>query len=257
MPEPDDVELWNAAAAQYDEDTQGGGRHGWRQERIISPALFRLLGEVAGQDILDAGCGPGWLSVLLAQRGAHVTGVDGAAQMLARARQRAAGVSASITFVHADLCAALPLPDRSFDGIVSNMVLMDIPAIDTALAQFRRLLRPGGRLVFSITHPAFFPWFWTRDDAGNKLYKPVDDYLTVRPDMNDFWGPTRHYHRPLSWYVGALVSAGFVLDALVEPTPERMARDANTDYLWRLPDYLMMRALPRAPSGTTTNADDR
>lgn len=246
MPEPDDIELWNAAAAQYEEDTQGG-RHGWRQERIISPALLRLLGEVAGQHILDAGCGPGWLSVLLAQRGAHVAGVDGAEQMLARARQRAAEASLSVTFVRADLRATLPLPDRSFDGIVSNMVLMDVPEVSTAFAEFRRLLRPTGRLVVAITHPLSL-WRWTRDDTGRKLYKAVDDYLTVRSIMEELWGPTRCYHRPLSWYVEALASAGFVIDALVEPTPEGMARDANTDYLWRLPDYAMVRALPR-PEG--------
>jgi ubiquinone/menaquinone biosynthesis C-methylase UbiE len=246
MPEPTDIDLWNAAAAQYEEDTHGG-RHGWRQERIISPALFRLLGAVTGQDILDAGCGPGWLSVLLAQRGARVTGVDGAEQMLVRAQQRAAAVSPSIAFVQADLCAALPLPSGSFDGIVSNMVLMDIPDIATAFAEFRRLLRPGGRLVLSITHPLSL-WRWTRDDSGRKLYKAVDDYLTVRPSMEDLWGPTRYYHRPLSWYVEALASAGFVLDSLVEPTPEGMVRDTNTDYLWRVPDYSMMRALPR-PAG--------
>jgi SAM-dependent methyltransferase len=248
MPEPDDLDLWNAAAAQYEEDTQGG-RHGWRQERIISPALLRLLGEVTGQALLDAGCGPGWLSVLLAQRGARVTGVDGAEQMLARARQRAAAASLNVRFMQADLCAALPLPDRSFDGIVSNMVLMDIPEVGPAFAESRRLLRPGGRLVFSITHPAFFPWFWTRDESGKKLYKPVDDYLTLRPDMNDFWGPTRHYHRPLSWYAEALSSAGFVIDALVEPTPEGIVRNPDTDYLWRLPDYAMIRARPGHAAG--------
>jgi len=203
-----------------------------------------LLGQVAGQDILDAGCGPGWLSVELAERGARVVGIDAAEQMLVRARERAASASVSIRFAQADLCSPLPLEGNSFDGIVSNTVLMDIPAVDVALTEFRRLLRPPGRLVFSITHPSFVMWSWTRDDSGRKLWKPVDDYLTIRSEVYDFWGPTRHYHRPLSWYISALASAGFVVDALLEPTPD-FERSPDTDHVWRIPDFVVIRALPR------------
>jgi len=244
MCDTDDIDLWNAAAAQYDAHLTSGDF--WRHQHVISPAVFGLLGQVAGQDILDAGCGPGWLSVELAQRGARVVGIDGSEQMLLRARERAASASQDVRFAEADLCSSLPLQDHSFDGVVANMVLMDIPAIGSALAEFRRALRPSGRLVFSITHSSFFLWFWTRDASGNKLWKPVDDYLTIRSDMNDFWGPTRHYHRPLSWYIGALASAGFVVDALLEPTPD-LERSPDTDHVWRIPDFVVIRALPRSP----------
>ena len=242
MSEIDDIDMWNAAAARYDAVVTDGSD--WRQQHVISPAVFGLLGEVADQDMLDAGCGPGWLSVELARRGARVVGVDAAEQMLLRARERAGDASQSIRFVQADLCSPLPLEDNSFDGIMSNMVLMDIPAIDTALAEFHRVLRPTGRFVFSITHPSFFMWLWARDATGKKLWKPVDDYLTIRSDMNDFWGPTRHYHRPLSWYIGALASAGFVVDALLEPTPD-FERSPDKDHVWRIPDFVVIRALPR------------
>lgn len=241
MNEMDDIDMWNAAAASYEAAVDAAD---WHQQHVISPAMFGLLGQVADQDILDAGCGPGWLSVALARRGARVVGIDAAEQMILRAHQRAKDASQSIRFTQADLCSPLPLENRSFDGIVCNMVLMDIPTIDMALAEFRRLLRLHGRLVFSITHPSFHMWLWTRDASGNKLYKPVDDYLTIRSDMNNFWGPTRHYHRPLSWYFEALVSAGFVVDALLEPTLD-FERNTETDHDWRIPDFMVIRALPR------------
>ena len=127
---------------------------------------------------------------------------------------------------------------------------LDIPAINLALAEFHRVLLPSGRLVFSITHPCFFMWNWERDAAGNKLWKPVDDYLTVRSEVLEIWGPTRHYHRPLSWYFDALALAGFVVDALLEPTPD-FERSTETDHVWRIPDIMVIRALPRPP-GTVT-----
>jgi SAM-dependent methyltransferase len=238
----DDIGLWNAAADAFEKGLTSGTD--WRHDHVIGPAMFELLGDVADHDILDAGCGPGWMGTKLAQQGARVVGIDASEEMLARARRRAEVASAPMQILRGDLCAPLPLDDHSFDAVVANMVLMDIPTVDVALAEFRRVLRLSGCLVFSITHPSFFPWCWTRDDAGNKLWKPVDDYLTIRRDTNDFWGPTPHYHRPLSWYVDAVASAGFVIDALHEPVPD-FERTAEREYVWRVPDFIVIRALPR------------
>jgi ubiquinone/menaquinone biosynthesis C-methylase UbiE len=239
----DDIGMWNAAAARYhrfvSEDDD------WRWQYVLCPAIFRLLGEVSDCDVLDAGCGQGWLSLELARRGARVAGADAAANMLSLARAQAADERRDIAFVEADLCRPLPFASRSFDIIVSNMVLMDIADMAAAVAEFARVVRPRGRLVISITHPSFFMWCWERSAAGDKLWKPVDDYLTARSTVIEFWGPTRHYHRPLSHYTSALSAAGFVIDELLEPLPVS-ARTAEHDHLWRVPDFLMIRALPRA-----------
>ncbi|NIO76703.1 MAG: methyltransferase domain-containing protein [Armatimonadetes bacterium] len=239
MNEMDDIEMWDAAAEPYDAAVDDN----WRQCHITNPALFQLLDQVEDQDILDAGCGPGWLSVEIARRGARVVGIDAAEQMILRARERAKDAPQNIRFMQADLCSPLPLQDHSFDGVVANMVLMDIPEIDRTLAEFRRVLRPAGRLVLSITHPCFFMWNWKRDAAGNKLWKPVDDYLTVRSEVIEIWGPTRHYHRPLSWYFDVLASVGYVVDMLLEPTPD-FERSAETGHVWRIPDIMVIRAVP-------------
>jgi hypothetical protein len=99
----------------------------------------------------------------------------------------------------------------------------------------------GGR--FSITHPSFLMWLWTRDESGKRLWKPADGYLTIRSDPNDFWGPTRRCHRPLSWYFGAPMSARFLADALREPTPGSEP-SPELDHVWRIPDFVVIRALP-------------
>jgi ubiquinone/menaquinone biosynthesis C-methylase UbiE len=194
MGEIDDVDMWNAAAPGFEAGVTDGSD--WRQQHVIHPAVLSLLGQVEDQHILDAGCGPGWLSVKLAERGARVIGLDAAEQMVLRARERAADAPQNIQFVQADLCSPLPLEDSSFDGVVCNMVLMDIRKIHTAVAEFRRVLRLSGRLVLSITHPAFFPQLWEKDGDGRPLRKePVEDYLNVRSEIiNMCGGPTRHYH---------------------------------------------------------------
>lgn len=237
MSQATDLELWNAAAGAY-EETFVTNRD-WRKREILGPALFDLLGDVAGQELLDAGCGQGWLSRELAGRGARVVGVDGSTEMLARARRQTAEGGPS--FLQADLCASLPLASASFDTVVSSMVLMDIPEIATAIGEFRRVLRPTGGLLIAITHPSFFPWAWTRGASGEKLYKPVDEYLDEWSCLNQFWGPTRHYHRPLSHYVGALTSSGSLLDALVEPVPVT-PRGPEREHVWRIPDFVLLRA---------------
>jgi len=239
-----DLELWDAAAERFEEIIADG--KDWRQSYVIWPTVLNCLGSVAEQDVLDAGCGPGFLAVLLARGGGRVTAFDGSEKMLALARERVSVESLQVTVAKADLCRELPFPNEAFDAVVCNMVLMDIPEVHTALGEFRRVLRRAGRLVLSITHPAFFPQLWEKDATGRPLRKePVEDYLTPRSEIiNMCGGPTRHHHRPLSYYIAALNSAGFVVDALVEPVPT-FPRTPENEYAWRIPDFVVMRAVPR------------
>ncbi len=242
----ENIRMWDEAAARFHEIDSD--RTDWRREKVLRPTVLGVLGDVAGQDVLDAGCGPGWWSLQLARRGARVTAIDGAQKMVGLARQRVTTESAQVTVLQADLCRGLPFRRDAFDVVVCHMVLMDIPDIHTALAEFARVLRASGRLVLSITHPCFFPWLWEKDATGKPLWKPVDDYLTVRSEIIDMCGgPTRHYHRPLSHYLDALGSAGFMLDTLLEPVPMGPRRP-EIEHAWRVPDFVVMRALPRERS---------
>jgi ubiquinone/menaquinone biosynthesis C-methylase UbiE len=132
-----------------------------------------------------------------------------------------------------DLTARLPFQDRSFDVVLSNMVLMDLPIVDVPINEFARVLDNDGYLVFSITHPCFFPFNWVNDQDGQKLHKAVRDYCTPRTVSLSFWGETTHYHRSLDAYFGALASAGFLVDGLRE---SEMSDDDG------LPSFLSIRA---------------
>ncbi|QIG98757.1 MULTISPECIES: class I SAM-dependent methyltransferase [unclassified Bradyrhizobium] len=128
--------------------------HQSRTFRARTAAMFDLLGnaDLAGQHWLDAGCGTGTLSRLLAARGCDVTGVDASSEMVAAARGRSADDTPAgpLSFQQIPTIASLPFADRSFDGVLCASVLEYVPDVAQCLAQIHRVLRPGGLLLVSI-----------------------------------------------------------------------------------------------------------
>ena len=113
-----------------------------RQVRRRRALVLEALAPEPGEAILDVGCGPGFYVADLLERGATVTGVDSSLAMLAIARQRAPGASLLEGTV-----TQLPLEDATFDRALSVQVLEYVADVDGALAELRRILRPGGRLL--------------------------------------------------------------------------------------------------------------
>jgi SAM-dependent methyltransferase len=114
-------------------------------ETWVRPAFVRL-GDVAGKDVLDYGCGHGMASVVLARAGATVTGFDLAPAYVAEARARAVANGVAATFLEAD-AEHLPFPDASFDVVWGCAILHHLD-LDVAGRELRRVLRPGGVAVF-------------------------------------------------------------------------------------------------------------
>lgn len=108
---------------------------------IYNTALGFL--DASHRRVLDVGCGTGLMSAKLARSGRHTLGVDLSAAMIARARRRR---HANLDFIHGD-AEDLPVESARFDAVVNLISLHHYPNPDGALAEFRRALRPGGRLV--------------------------------------------------------------------------------------------------------------
>jgi SAM-dependent methyltransferase len=115
-------------------------------ESWIRPAWARL-GTLAGNSVLDYGCGHGMAAVVLARHGARVTAFDLSAEYVAEARERAAANEVHVDFLQAD-AHALPFADESFDAVWGNAVLHHLD-LRLAGAELHRVLRPGGVAVFS------------------------------------------------------------------------------------------------------------
>src|SRR5579859_4836624 len=113
-------------------------------QEVILPNLLRLVGEVEGEVICDLACGQGWVARELARRGARVTGLDLAANMLALARGYEEQEPLGIVYVQGDAQRAEPLGDRQFTGCVCVMALINIPDLQATFQSVRRILQPGG-----------------------------------------------------------------------------------------------------------------
>ncbi|MFJ7770246.1 class I SAM-dependent methyltransferase [Streptomyces sp. NPDC097107] len=133
---------WDAEAATFDDEPD----HGLRDAGARRAWAVRLASWLPARpgDVLDLGCGTGTLSLLAAEQGHRVTGVDLSPAMVARARAKLAGRDA--VFITGD-AAAPPVGGQRFDAVLVRHVLWTLPDPGRALRHWRELLRPGGRLV--------------------------------------------------------------------------------------------------------------
>lgn len=200
------------------------------------PATLSLLGEVRGKRVLDAGCGPGIYAEILAGRGAEVVGFDASEKMVGLAVERLRGKA---VFFAANLEEAWDrLDDASFDLALSALAMDHVRDWHAPLSEFHRVLRPGGRLVFSVEHPA--------STFVRHVYKGDGNYFeteTVGMEWTGFPGRVRmpSYRRPLGAMVGAILGGGFELTGLMEPRPDgrfRQADPENHEKLSRMPGFL-------------------
>ena len=218
---------WDAEAREYyaEHGTFLGdtdfvwGPEGWREDEL------RLLGDVAGRRVLEIGAGAGQCARWVAAAGGEVVATDLSAGMVRQGLDlnlTLAPPATPVPFAQCD-AVALPFGDASFDTVFTAYGAVPFVA-DTALLMLEvaRVLRPGGRFVFSTTHP--FRWSFP-DDPGARGLTMTQSYFDRTPYVEaDSDGEATYveHHRTVGDRVRELVAAGLVLVDLVEPQwPER------------------------------------
>lgn len=178
------------------------------------PTMLRMLGDVAGLTVLDAGCGPGHYVGELLDRGAAVTGVDESAEMIRIARGRY-GDRADLR-VH-DLTEPLPwLADGSVDRVLMALVVHHLPDVASTLREMRRLLADDGRVLVSTSHPTTD---WRR--LGGSYFTDARVAETWRLGLR-----TGYRRAPLEAWAADFAAAGFVIESIVETRPAESMREA-------------------------------
>jgi SAM-dependent methyltransferase len=149
------VEAWTSANVAY---TDASALEAWSQAEItwgvfgVPEAEVRALGDVAGKDVCELGCGTAYFSAWLARRGARPVGVDPTPAQLETARRCQAELGVEFPLIEAG-GEAVPVPEESFDLVVSEHGAATWANPERWLPEAARLLRPGGRLVFCHTSP--------------------------------------------------------------------------------------------------------
>ena len=181
-------------------------------------ADLRLLGEVDGRRVLEVGCGAAQCSRWLRTRGAAAIGLDLSVRQLQHSRRIDGQTGLPVPVVQGT-ATALPFADTTFDVVFSSFgALQFVADIEEAVGEVARVLVPGGRFVFSITHPT--RWMFP-DDPTEQGLTASQSYWDRTPyvEVDEATGAVSYaeHHRTLGDWVRLLAGHGFVLRDLVEP----------------------------------------
>ena len=227
-------------------------RDKYRSE-LTDPAMLHTIGEPAGLDILDAGCGEGYLSRILAKKGANATGIDSSTKLIEAARSQNLADVPSVSF---DIGSVddLPYPDSAFDLVVCNHLVNDLFDPSKPISEFARVLRSSGRLVILMLHPCFYNKHAERDQATNGMI--ASSYFDIRSveqtfEVGGLTSPAANiaWFRPLEFYTEELRKSGFAITSLTEPhpSPEQWRTDGWWSRGFTRPLFMLLTAqkLPR------------
>lgn len=209
---------WGGVAAWYEDHLKGDDTY---HAKVIAPNLMRILNPKQGVRVLDIGCGEGYFTRLIEASGAYVEGADIAKELIAKAKT----TSPDITYHVAAAESMTSVQSSYFDAITCVLALQNMEKLDAVVKECARILKPKGRAVFVLNHPAFripkqTEWGW--DDAKKLQYRRVDGYLSqarVSIDMTPgkrTKDSTWSFHRSMQDYTKAFAGAGFAITRLEE-----------------------------------------
>ncbi len=210
---------WDTVADEYQAEHGaflGDVRFVWGPEGL-DEGDARVLGEVAGRRVLEIGCGAGQCGRWLVARGATVVGFDLSIRQLRHATGINRRTGVVLPVVNAD-ARRLPFAAGAFDLACSSYGALPFVAdIGAVMGEVARVLRPGGRFAFSVSHPIRWSFL---DDPGKEGLYAVHSYFDRRPYVEEDGRGRATYaehHRTLGDWVRAIRAAGLTLDDLVEP----------------------------------------
>ena len=203
------------------------------RNHLNTPAFFSILPGVKNKKGLDIGCGEGYNTRLLAKKGALMTGIDISEIFIQKAIEEELSEQLNIKYKVAS-AVELPFGNEEFEFATAFMSLMDVPETDKVLQEAFRVLKPGGFLQFSITHPCFFTKHrkLKRNWKGIAYAVEIGEYFDTTGETIDEWifsGAPKDisnslrkfivpvFRRTLSDWLNLISDCGFIIEKVNEP----------------------------------------
>jgi SAM-dependent methyltransferase len=230
LPEPHELhnrEFWDADADEYQAVHGDGLARGqvWGAWGVPEAELM-VLGDVTGLDVLEYGCGAAQWSMALESAGARVVALDQSRGQLRHARRNVVGAGSSVQLI----CAsgeAVPARDDSFDLVFCDHGAMSFCAPERSVPEIARVLRRGGRLVFSIETLLHSLCYDATDDGyGDRLRAP---YFGARVLVSA--DGTADFHTTHGGWIRLFRANGMVVEDLVEIQPSQGASTTYEDFV--------------------------
>jgi ubiquinone/menaquinone biosynthesis C-methylase UbiE len=226
-------QYWNGNAETWTQLARAG--YDVYRDYLNTPAFLAMLPDVRGLSGIDIGCGEGHNTRLIAKQGAALVGIDIADVFIRHAAEAEQKEPLGIEYRVAS-AVEIPFPAQHFDFATAVMSLMDVPETDRALAEAFRVIKPGGFLQFSITHPCFDTPHRRnlRNEKGLTYAIEVGDYFrNLNGDVTEWLfgaAPKElkqtlpkfkipRFTRTVSEWLNILVGTGFVIERVEEPRP--------------------------------------
>ncbi len=217
---------WSKVAEWYDELLEQSPDS--FQAKVILPNLLRIIEPKKGMNILDVACGQGYFARAFHEKGATVAGCDISAELIELAKKHSPKEIEYFTAAADHFADVGHLQEGTFDAITIILALQNIENLAGVFAECAKVLKPEGRILLVLNHPAFrvpkrSSWGW--DEKENKQYRRIDAYMSdektdidMKPgtDKNSQKEFTVSFHRPLQVYFKALYKAGFSVTRLEE-----------------------------------------
>ncbi|WP_129407822.1 class I SAM-dependent methyltransferase [Marinitoga lauensis] len=221
---------YNKLASHYENDVDTKSFNAYYER----PAMIKTIGNVKGLKVLDAGCGAGYyLEWLIKNKAEKVAGIDFSNKMIDAAKKR---VGNKATIIEANLNKKLPFKNEYFDLIISSLTLHYVKNLSFTLNEFSRILKKGGRLVFSIHHPIMTYLYFSLDNYFEEVL--LEDYINKVP--------VYFYHRSFNDIFDALNKNHFLVEKVVEPKPTKKFLEVdkkNYIKLIKKPHFIIIKSI--------------
>ncbi|MEA3379083.1 MAG: class I SAM-dependent methyltransferase [Nanoarchaeota archaeon] len=212
------------------------------------PVVKKLLKNIKGKKVLDAGCGIGTYCILTRKKGAKVIGVDLTENMIRLSNLAAEKNKLDIDFRVMDI-TKLKFKEETFDIVLCMGMIDVVKDYKKAISELSRVLKSGGKLIFSIWHPWIGSW---EIENGKPTYYKIENYFATGTN-NEFWdseskGPlmVEAYHRTLGDFSSALTKSGFLIKSIHEPKPSKTYKKIDSEWYTKsnkIPYFIIIEAI--------------